>query len=182
MKKIIFVIYLCLITNASYAATEKVYLKCKKIVTQNKSTGNLADIFEVGNFGQIVLSEILISSKSSKITVYEPFPDFESYKDSFNKKIEGPAVTKQKAKIKDNSYSGADTFNQTSNGKKLQIINRYTFTIDNNNWSLKNRHLLLDEAQGININYIAEGKCVLVDKKYYKNFIKKGPSEADYNF
>ena len=182
MKRIIFVIFLCLITNASYAVTEKVYLKCKKVVTQNKSTGILADIFEVGNFGQIVLSEILISSKSSKITVYEPFPDFDSYKDSFNKKIEGPAVTKQKAKIKDNSYSGADTFNQTSNGKKLQIITRYTFTIDNNNWSLKNRHLLLDEAQGININYIAEGKCVLVDKKYYKNFIKKGPSEADYNF
>ena len=69
MKRIIFVIFLCLITNASYAATEKVYLKCKKVVTQNKSTGSLADIFEVGNFGQIVLSEILISSKSSKITV-----------------------------------------------------------------------------------------------------------------
>ena len=182
MKKIFVIIVFCLITNNSFAATEKVYLKCKKVVTQNKSTGELADIFAVGNFGQISVTELLIGSKSSKITIYEPFPDFNSYKDSFNKKIEGPAVTKQKAEVENNSYSGADKFNQTQNGKKLQIINRYTLTNNNNNWSLKNRHLLLDESQGININYIAEGNCVSIDKKYYKNFIKNGPTEADYNF
>ena len=186
MKKIIFIIHLCLITNVSFATSEttSVYLKCKKIVTQNKSTEKFGNLFAVGNFGQIVLTKIRSGKNKSntKMTVYEPFPDFENYKDSFNQKIEDPIIRKQKIKVKNNSYSGVDKFSpKTANGKKSRI-NRYTFTDDNNNWSLKNNYLFIDEANGININYVAEGKCVLVKEAYYLNIIKKGPSQSDYNF
>jgi len=77
MKKIIIVIILSLITNISYAATEKVYLKCKYIVTENRSTGSLSDISEVGKLGNIILTEILIGKKNTKISVYRAFPDFD---------------------------------------------------------------------------------------------------------
>ena len=43
MKKILVVIICILITNVSYAASEKVYLKCKKIVTENKTKGYLKE-------------------------------------------------------------------------------------------------------------------------------------------
>ena len=182
MKKFCIVIVLSLITNISYAATEKVYLKCEKIITENKST-TLVDVFAEGKFVQIVLTEIIIGNKSSKITVYEPFPDLDDYKESFNKKfLDMPAVAKQKAKVTDNSYSVVDKFSGKSpEGNKMNIIMRYTFTKDGDVWSLKNKNLLREEG-GVDINYISAGKCVVVDKKYYKNILKKGPSEADYSF
>lgn len=186
MKKIIFILHLCLITNVAFAVSEttSVHLKCKKIVTQNKSTGKFGNLFAVGNFGQIVLTNIRSGKNKSntKITVYEPFPDFENYKDSFNHAIEDPIIRKQKIKVKNNIYSGVDKFSlKTENGKKSKI-NRYTFIDNNNNWSLKNNYLFIDEDNDININYVAEGKCVLVKNAYYLKIIKKGPSESDYNF
>ena len=179
MKKIIIVIILSLITNISYAATEKVYLKCEKIVTINKST-TLVDRYAEGNFSQIALAEILISKKNTKISVYEPFPGFEKYKESFNIKLD-VVVPKRKAKITDNSYTVEDGFSGTDDGKKLDIINRYIFTKNDNNWLLKGRVLLRAEG-GVDISYITEGKCILVNKKYYKNLLKNGPTQEDYNF
>ena len=169
-----------LISNVSYAATEKVYLKCKYIVTENRSTGRLADIFEVGNFGHIILTEILIGKKNTKITVYRPFPDFDSIDQSFNKKIEA-AVTKRKAEVNGNSYTALHKMSvNTTDGGKWDTIDRYVFTKSNNDWSLKMRNLYRDGD--IDINYIAEGKCIIVDKKYYKNIIKKGPTSSDLEF
>ena len=168
-----------LIANVSYAATEKVYLKCKYIVTENRSTGSLADIFEVGNFGHIILTEILIGKKNTKIAVYRPFPDFDSIDQSFNKKIEA-AVTKRKAEVNGNSYTGSDIYSGTIDGSKFDIIDRYVFTKTDNNWSLKMRNLFRHTT--VDTNYIAEGKCIIVDKKYYKNIIKKGPTSSDLEF
>jgi len=182
MKKIIIIILFSLITNISYAASEKIYLKCEKVITKNKSTGLTKDNMNEGTFVQIALSEIIIGSKSTKITVYQPFPDRQDYEASFNKKIEAPAITKRKASIKDNSYTVKEGFSGKNEGSQLDIIDRYTFINKNNNWSVQYRHLLRDEKSGLDHNYIAEGKCVFVDKKYYKNLIKKGPSKADYNF
>ena len=179
MKKIIIVIMFSLIANVSYAATEKVYLKCKYIVTENRSTGRRADIFEVGNFGHIILTEILIGKKNTKISVYRPFPDFKWIDQSFNKKIEA-AVTKRKAEVNGNSYTGSDIYSGTIDGSKVDNIDRFVFTKSNNDWSLKKRELYRDGD--IDINYIAEGKCIIVDKKYYKNIIKKGPTSSDLEF
>ena len=179
MKKIIIVIMFSLIANVSYAATEKVYLKCKYIVTENRSTGILADGFAVGNFGHIILTEILIGKKNTKITVYRPFPDFHSIDQSFNQKVEA-SVSKRKAEVNGNSYTGSDIYSGTIDGSKLDMIDRYVFTKSNNDWSLKMRNLYRDGD--IDINYIAEGKCIVVDKKYYKNIIKKGPTSSDLEF
>ena len=179
MKKIIIVIMFSLITNVSYAATEKVYLKCKYIVTENRSTGILADGFAVGNFGHIILTEILIGKKNTKISVHRAFPDFDDKELSFNKKIDA-AVTKRKAEVNGNSYTASkkDSYNLPEG--KTDIIGRFTFTKSNNKWSLKMRNLY--RSGDININYIAEGKCIVVDKKYYKNIIKKGPTSSDLEF
>ena len=179
MKKIIIVIMFSLIANVSYAATEKVYLKCKYIVTENRSTGSLADILEVGNFGHIILTEILIGKKNTKIAVYRPFPDFDSIDQSFNKKIEA-AVTKRKAEVNGNSYTALHKASFDIDGGKLDSIDRYVFTKTDNNWSLKMRNLT--RTSTIDINFIAEGKCIVVDKKYYKNIIKKGPTSSDLEF
>ena len=169
-----------LIANVSYAATEKVYLKCKYIVTENRSTGSLADIFEVGNFGHIILTEILIGKKNTKIAVYRPFPDFDSIDQSFNKKIEA-AVTKRKAEVNGNSYTALHKMSvNTTDGGKWDTIDRYVFTKLDNEWSVKRRNLFRNDD--IDINYIAEGKCIIVDKKYYKNIIKKGPTSSDLEF
>ena len=85
MKKIIIIILFFLIINNSYAASEKIYLKCEKVITKNKSTGLTKDNMNEGTFVQIALSEIIIGSKSTKITVYQPFPDRQDYEASFNK-------------------------------------------------------------------------------------------------
>jgi len=182
MKKIIIIILLSLTSNISYAASEKIYLKCEKTVTKNKTSDITQDYTSEGTFVQISLSEIIIGSKSTKITVYQPFPDLKDYEASFNKKIESPTITKRKASIKDNSYTVEDGFSGKDQGSQVDIIDRYTFINKDNNWSVKYRHLMRDEKSGLDRNYIAEGKCVFVDKKYYKNVIKKGPSQADYNF
>jgi len=179
MKKIIIVIMFSLITNISYAASEKVYLKCKYIVTENRSTGSLSDISEVGKFGHIVLTEILIGKKNTKISVYKPFPDFDDKEQSFNKKI-GSIITKTKAEVNGNSYTVSRKNSRKIDGSKIDTIFRYVFTKSNNDWSLKKRELYRDGD--IDINYIAEGKCIVVDKKYYKNIIKKGPTSSDLEF
>ena len=181
MKKILVVIICILITNVSYAASEKVYLKCKKIVTENKSTGLLKDMTREGNFAQIVLTEIIIAKKSSKITIYEPFPDFDSYKESFNIKITDPAIPKRKALVFENTYTSADKFSGKEGGEKIDILNTYKFTKDNDSWIL-NSHNLMKTDGGIDINYLSEGECLVIDKKYYKNILKNGPTQTDYNF
>ena len=107
MKKIIIIIILSFITNISHAATEKVYLKCKEIVTENRSTGSLSDFTAVGKFGNIVLTEILIGEKNTKISVYRPWPEFDDKEKSFNKKIE-PSITKRKAEVNGNSYTASE--------------------------------------------------------------------------
>ena len=174
MKNIIIILLLSLISNISYAASEKIYLKCEKIITKNKTTGIVKDNMSEGTFVQIALSEIIIGSKSTKITVYQPFPDRQEYESSFNKKIR-EVITKRKATIKDNSYTVKEGFSGKDEGSQLDMIERFTFINKNNNWSIQYRHLIRDEKSGLDNNYIAEGKCVFVDKKYYKNLIKKGP-------
>ncbi len=181
MKKILVVIICILITNVSYAASEKVYLKCKKIVTENKTKGYLKDMTAEGNFAQIVLTEIIIAKKSSKITIYEPFPDFDSYKESFNIKITDAAIPKQKALVFENTYTSADKFSGKEGGEKIDILNTYKFTKDNDSWILNSQNLMQAEG-GIDINYFSEGECLVVDKKYYKNILKNGPTQTDYNF
>ena len=181
MKKILIVIICILITNVSYAASEKVYLKCKKIVTENKSTGLLKDMTREGNFAQIVLTEIIIAKKSSKITIYEPFPDFDSYKESFNIKITDPAIPKRKALVFENTYTSADKVSGKDGGVKIDILNTYKFTKDNDSWILNSQNLMQTE-DGVDINYLSEGECLVIDKKYYKNILKNGPTQTDYNF
>ena len=180
MKKILVVIICILITNVSYAASEKVYLKCKKIVTENKTKGYLKDMTAEGNFAQIVLSEIIIAKKSSKITIYEPFPDFDSYKDSFNIKITDAAIPKRKALVFENTYTSADKFSGKEGGEKIDILNIYKFTKDNDSWILNGQNLM--KMDDVDINYFFEGECLVVDKKYYKNILKNGPTQTDYNF
>ena len=34
----------------------------------------------------------------------------------------------------------------------------------------------------VDINYFFEGECLVVDKKYYKNILKNGPTQTDYSF
>ena len=182
MKKILVVIICILITNVSYAASEKVYLKCKKIVTENKTTGLLKDMTAEGNFAQIVLSEIIIAKKSSKITIYEPFPDFDSYKDSFNIKITDAAIPKRKALVFENTYTSAEKIStKTTKGDKFNILSTYKFTKNNDSWILNGQNLMQQEG-GIDINYFFEGECLVIDKKYYKNILKNGPTQTDYNF
>ena len=180
MKKILVVIICILITNVSYAASEKVYLKCKKIVTENKTTGLLKDMTAEGNFAQIVLTEIIIAKKSSKITIYEPFPDFDSYKDSFNIKITDAAIPKRKALVFENTYTSADKFSGKEGGEKIDILNIYKFTKDNDSWILNGQNLM--KTGDVDINYFFEGECLVVDKKYYKNILKNGPTQTDYSF
>lgn len=180
MKKILVVIICILITNVSYAASEKVYLKCKKIVTENKTKGYLKDMTAEGNFAQIVLTEIIIAKKSSKITIYEPFPDFDSYKDSFNIKITDAAIPKRKALVFENTYTSADKFSGKEGGEKIDILNIYKFTKDNDSWILNGQNLM--KTGDVDINYFFEGECLVVDKKYYKNILKNGPTQTDYSF
>ena len=179
MKKILIVIICILITNVSYAASEKVYLKCKKIVTENKSTGLLKDMTPEGNFAQIVLTEIIIAKKSSKITIYEPFPDFDSYKESFNIKITDPVIPKRKALVFENTYTGANKFSGKEGGEKIDTLDVYKFTKDNDTWILNSQNLMQSEG-GIDINYFSEGECLVIDKKYYKNILKNGSTQTDY--
>ena len=186
MKKIFTLIIFTLISNVSYAASEKVYLKCKKIVSENKSTGIFKDKITKGAFAQIVLTEIIIAKKSSKITVYEPFPDFDDYKDSFNNKITHPIIPKQKALVSyktpsNVNYTGYFKFNGKEEGKKLDVLSMYIFRIDGDNWSFLGEDLMKEEG-GMDINYSSEGKCLITDKKYYKNILKNGPTQTDYNF
>ena len=180
MKKILVVIICILITNVSYAASEKVYLKCKKIVTENKTKGYLKDMTAEGNFAQIVLTEIIIAKKSSKITIYEPFPDFDSYKESFNIKITDAAIPKRKALVFENTYTSADKFSGKEGGEKIDILNIYKFTKDNDSWILNGQNLM--KTGDVDINYFFEGECLVVDKKYYKNILKNGPTQTDYSF
>ena len=182
MKKILIVITLSLITNISYAASVKTYLKCQYLVTQNKSTGDLSGLAREGQFVQISLAEIISSSKSTKIKVNMPYPDFLQWKDSLNKKIENPVVPMKKAKVKDNSYTVEETFSGKNQGSQVDIIDRFTFINKDNTWTSKYRSLLRDDKNKIDINYIAEGECVLVDKKYIKRIIKNGPKKDDYDF
>ena len=181
MKKILIVIICILITNVSYATSEKVYLKCKKIVTENKSTGLLKEMTREGNFAQIVLTEIIIAKKSSKITIYEPFPDFDSYKESFNIKITDPVIPKRKALVFENTYTGANKFSGKEGGEKIDALEIYKFTKDNDDWILNSQNLMQTEG-GIDINYFSEGECLVIDKKYYKNILKNGSTQTDYNF
>ena len=60
------------------------------------------------------------------------------------------------------------------------MVKAQVFTKTDNNWSLKMRNLT--RTSTIDINFIAEGKCIVVDKKYYKNIIKKGPTSSDLEF
>ena len=60
------------------------------------------------------------------------------------------------------------------------MIDRLTLINKDNNWSAKYR--VLTRTGDIDVNFTSEGKCVLVDKKYYKNIIKNGPTKEDYNF
>ena len=181
MKKIILIFFICLISTFSYAASEKVYLKCKKIVTENRSTGKFEDWMAKGKFGQIILTEIIIGNKSSKITISEPFPDFNFREESVGKKVT-QVVTKRKAQVDGNSYTGEDMLDdKTKDGSTLSAINRYTFNKNGNTWSVKTRNLF--RAKGpkddINMNYTAEGNCEVIDKKNYKNIIKNGPTRDD---
>ena len=59
--------YLYINYKCFYAASEKVYLKCKKIVTENKTKGYLKDMTVEGNFVQIVLIEIIIAKNLQKL-------------------------------------------------------------------------------------------------------------------
>ena len=99
MKKIFLVIFFTLFFSVSHAASEKIYLKCKKFVTENSSEGFFEKEMAEGKFGQIIITEIIINKKTVKMTVYEPFPDFGSRNDSVGKKITAPVVTKRKGMI-----------------------------------------------------------------------------------
>ena len=103
-----------------------------------------------------------------------------SIEDEYNKKIKFPTIEKQKAKIKDNSYMGEEVFSGKPDGKQTDMIERLTLINKDNNWSAKYRSLT--RTGDIDVNFTSEGKCVLVDKKYYKNIIKNGPTKEDYNF
>ena len=111
-----------------------------------------------------------------------PFPDFDKYKDSFNKKIKDPVIPKQKTNTKDGALTVEEAYSGVEDGSKVKIIDRFTFKNNDNKWSVKYRHLLRDEKAGVDINYIAEGQCVSIEKQLYKNIIKKGPTQKDYNF
>ena len=180
MKFFLIIIFSFFVTNISYGATEKLYLKCKPIVTKNKSTGPLKNIVKEGQVVQIILSELILSKKSAKITSYMPALFNTSIEDEYNKKIKFPTIEKQKAKIKDNSYMGEEVFSGKPDGKQTDMIERLTLINKDNNWSAKYRSLT--RTGDIDVNFTSEGKCVLVDKKYYKNIIKNGPTKEDYNF
>jgi len=182
MKKILIVIILSLITNISYAASVKTYLKCQYFVTQNKSTGFFENYTTVGLFAQISFAEIISSSKSTKIKVYVPDIGFTAWKDNLNKKIKYPVIPMKKAKVKDNIYTVEEAFSGTEQGSKLDIIDRFTFINKDNVWSSKYRSMARSSKEDLDKNYIAEGECVLVDKKYIKNIIKNGPTIKDYDF
>ena len=183
MKKILIVIILSLITNISYAASVKTYLKCQYFVTQNKSTDDFHEGYTTeGQFVQISLAEIISSSKSTKIRVHMSYKNFLEWKDSLNKKIDSPIVPMKKAKVKDNIYTVEETFSGVIEGSKLDVIDRFTFINKDNVWSSKYRSLYRDSVLKLDVNFIAEGECVLVDKKYIKNIIKNGPTKKDYDF
>lgn len=182
MKKILILIILSLITNTSYAASVKTYLKCQYFVTKNKSTGFYEGLTMEGLFATISLAEIISSSKSTKIKVYTPAIGFVAWKDSLNKKIKYPVIPMKKAKVEDNTYIVEETASGTEQGSKLDFIDRFTFINKDNVWSSKYRSLMRSSKDGIDKNFISEGECVLVDKKYIKRIIKNGPTKDDYDF
>ena len=183
MKKILFIIIITLFTNFSYAASVKTYLKCEYFVTKNKSKGDFFSALTAeGQFVQISLAEIISSSKSTKIKVYMPQPDFLQWKDSLNKKIKSPVIPMKKAEVKDNNYTVEEKFSGKVKGSQIDIIDRFTFINKDNTWTSKYRVLMRDAKNKIDMNYIAEGECVLVEKKYIKNITKNGPTKKDYDF
>jgi hypothetical protein len=76
---------------------------------------------------------------------------------------------------------GANKFSGKEGGEKIDALDTYKFTKDNDSWILNSQNLMQSEG-GIDINYFSEGECLVIDKKYYKNTLKNGPTQTDYNF
>ena len=78
---------------------------------------------------------------------------------------------KQKTNAKDGALTVEEAYSGVEDGSKVKMVDRFTFKNNDNKWSVKYRHLLRDEKTGVDLNYIAEGQCVSIEKQLYKNII-----------
>ena len=185
MKKILGITILLIFwNNLSHATTENIYLKCKEIVTKNQipKTDSLYYGYKEGTILTLSFASIHIKDSSAKIAVYRPIEDGEGRHEGFNKKIPGlndSGVPKKiKAIVKDNSY----TYEFLQDEDVFKNIIRYEYTRNKNEWSLKLKNLLKYTGgdDSIHLEWLAKGECTLLDKKIFKEKIKKGINDQDF--
>ena len=184
MKKISGITILLIFwNNLSHATTENIYLKCKEIVTKNQipQTDLLYDIYKEGTILTLSFASIHIKNSSAKIAVYRPVEEGESMNEGFNKKIPGLNASgvpkKIKAIVKDNSYSY-----EFLQDDVFKNVIRYEYVRNKNEWSLKLKNLFKYTGgdDSIHLEWLAKGECTLLDKKIFKEKIKKGINDQDF--
>ena len=191
MRKLLLIIFLSLISSNSFAAAEKVYLKCKEIVSENQVTQESGltfynynqDMYSKGTFLTMSFAELNIKESGTKIMVYRPFQDGEARAEGYDQKIpsltmEGKHGKKIKAIVKNNTY----TYKNLGNFAPFEWIDRYKYIMTDNAWTVEIKKLFKVTNNNViesHMEWLAKGKCVLLDKKTFKTKIKKGINEQD---
>jgi len=186
MKRILIVILFSLVSSFSHAASENVYLMCQEIVTENQMPEWMSTKkdYEKGTYLTTSLAAIYIKKKSTKIEVFRPVEDGMWKDEGLNKKIFARTASgerkKLKAIIKDNTY----TYKIVEVSGPFETIDRYKFIRDNANWSVKIKVLfkVTSKDNPTHIEWLAEGKCKIIDKKIFNIKRKKGINSQDFEF
>lgn len=187
MRKLLLIIFISLISSNSFAAAEKVYLKCLETVSENQipATEPLHGDYEAGTFLRASFAELDIKKTTAKIMVYLHVEDGAYRSEGYNKKLEALTKTgkgsKKKVIVDGNTYTYKLIDSATFSNGSMEGINRYSFTKTNSEWSVKIKKLFKVDFpdQKMHLEWLAEGKCKSIDKKTFKTKIKKGINEQD---
>ena len=191
MKKILSILIFILVTNVAYAASEKIYLKCNEFVTENQVTAESGEdnyalnkgMYSKGTFLTISFAELVIKESGTKIMVYRSPFDGEGRVENYNKIIpsltmEGKHGKKIKAIVKNNTY----TYENSGTFDPFEWNDIYKYIKIDNIWTVEIKKLFKVTNNNVieaHMEWLAEGKCVLLDKKTFKIKIKKGINEED---
>ncbi len=198
MKKIFLILlfYFSLIVNG--IAASKIYLKCPKIITENRSIGMFTvqeDLerwpYNVGNKINTMFVYMKLGKSSAKIKPYHY--DYLKTGDLIFKNLSlGKPIPAELLwdggkprifKVKKES-NGGFTIDQSYKMMNLPTdlgneITKMTWTLKNGEWYFKDLlYIKFDDAE---VKIKSESKCINITEKEFKNYLKEGEGLNFYN-
>tara|TARA_B100000780_G_C20936741_1_gene373511 strand:+ start:141 stop:740 length:600 start_codon:yes stop_codon:yes gene_type:complete len=199
MKNIFLTIILFFsLIGVTFAANTE-YLKCPKIITENRSVGmftpepDLGDDwpYNIGNKLNTAFVQIKLGKSKATITPYHydylTTGKFIRTKSSLGKPIpailfwnKGQSKSFKEKKDANGNYTVDQSYKMMGINTDLSNeITKMTWSFKNGEWFLKD--LLYIKFDDVEVKIKSESKCINISKKEFKNYLKKGEGLDFYN-